>query len=129
MGPAISRTWFIYARDKNDKWLEEPLESTLSHEDDIRYHMGKFKHKFFRLALGRLDENIAKIYLYQGWRVAKCTKHGDDGMTVEFSSKDAHNAWLTCKRSRLGLKFDEKFRVSSSDDRTIRFEGLQSPEC
>ena len=129
MGPVISRTWFIYARSKDDKWLDEPLESTLAHEDDIRYHMGKFKHKFFRLALNRLDDNIVKIYLYHGWRVAKCTKHEDGSLTVAFSTREAHNAWLTCKRSRLGLKFDEKYKVSSSDAWAIRFEVLQLPEC
>ena len=131
MGPVISRTWFVYARSRDGKWLDDPLESTLAHEDDLEYHMGKFRHKFFRLALDRLnkDKDIDKIYLYHGWRVAKCTKHEDNSLTVEFSSKEAHNAWLTSRRSHLGRIFDERYKVSSSDDWAIRFEALQLPEC
>lgn len=125
----ISRTWFVYARSHEGKWLDDPIDSTISREDDMKYHMGKFRHKFFRFALGLLDKNIAKIYLYHGWRIAKCTKNKDNSLTVEFSSIEAHNAWLTSRRSQLGKKFDEKFKVSESDDWSIRFVGLQLPEC
>ena len=68
-------------------------------------------------------------YIYITVGELQNVKHEDESLTVAFSTHEAHNAWLTCKRSRLGLKFDEKYKVSSSDAWAIRFEVLQLPEC
>jgi len=108
MGQVISRTWFLYARDKQDNWLTDPIDSTLVKDDDCKYHMGKFKHKVFRFALGQELEHCSKIYLYQGWRRAKC-ELTDETCVVTFSDKEALEAWDTCKRSKLGNKFDQHF--------------------
>ena len=107
----MSRTWCIYARDEHDKWIEEPISSTLSHEDDIPFHMGRFKHYVFRQGLNDLPNN--KIYLYKGFRMAKSCMY-DNKLVVTLCSKDAVDAWSSCKRSKLGLKFDKLWTQESS---------------
>ena len=82
MGLFVSRTWFIYARDSSDNWME-PLTSTVANDDDITFHMGRFKHYVFLLGLNKLDATISKIYLYQNRRVAKCHKT-EDSIVVDF---------------------------------------------
>ena len=119
MGLFLSRTWFIYARDDNDRWIE-PLTSTLTNEDDVAFHMGRFKHYVFKLGLGELDETISKIYLYQNRRVAKCVK-SDTEIELEFCSKEAADAWSTCKRSKKGRKFDSKYTLSEQTDFKVKF--------
>lgn len=127
MGPVVSRTWYMYGRKKDGNWLAEPLDSTVSKDDDMVFHMGRFKHKMFRLALGKLDGDVEKIYLYRGWRVAKVVK-GEGVIDVIFASVEAHNAWLRCKRSRLGKDFDLQYKLEKADDRTIHFVEIQLPE-
>tara|TARA_B110000003_G_C16583336_1_gene508908 strand:+ start:973 stop:1368 length:396 start_codon:yes stop_codon:yes gene_type:complete len=120
MGTFVSRTWFIYARGADDNWLEEPLASTISHDDDIKFHMGRFKHYAFSLALGKLEEGIKKIYLYQGRRVARA-ESSDGKIYVRFSSHEAVVAWSECKRSKLGLEFDRRFDETSSGAYDVSF--------
>lgn len=120
MGLFLSRTWFIYARDDNDRWIE-PLTSTLTNEDDIVFHMGRFKHYVFKLGLGELEKTISKIYLYQNRRVAKCVK-SDTEIEIEFSSKEAADAWSTCKRSKKGRKFDSMYTLSEQTDFKVKFK-------
>ena len=114
MGLFVSRTWFIYARDASDKWME-PLASTVSNDDDIVFHMGRFKHYVFLLGLGKLDPTISKIYLYQSRRFARCEKK-DGEVCVEFSTKEASDAWLTCKRSKMGRKFDSVYSTTEETE-------------
>ena len=57
MGLFISRTWFIYARDDNDRWMD-PLASTVEKDDDIKHHMGRFKHYVFLLALDQFFNTL-----------------------------------------------------------------------
>jgi len=108
MGAYLTTTWYTYARGKDDKWLEEPIDSTVAKADDIQHHMGRFKHKVFRLALGQQFSETPKIYLYQGSRRVKCEKTSDS-VIVTFSDSVAKEAWLQCRRSKLGLKVDEKY--------------------
>jgi hypothetical protein len=119
MGIFLSRTWFIYARDKSDRWME-PLASTLSNEEDVEFHMARFKHYVFLLGLDNLDAEISKIYLYQNRRVAKCVKSGSE-IVVDFSSKEAAFAWTSCKRSKKGRKFDSLYHVSGQTDLSVTF--------
>ena len=119
MGIFLSRTWFIYARDNNDRWME-PLASTLSNEEDLAFHMGRFKHYVFLLGLGKLDAEISKIYLYQNRRVAKCVK-SESEIVVEFCSKEAADAWTSCKRSKKGRKFDSMYSFSGQTDLSVTF--------
>ena len=114
MGSLMSHTWFIYGRDKEDRWLDEPLASTLKKSDNIKFHMKRFKYHVFQLGLGYLD-SVHKIYLYQGFRVAKCVLKDDDTMTVEFSSEAAKQAWFTCKRPATCRKFDSMYTKISDD--------------
>lgn len=127
MGAFVSRTWFIYARDENDRWLKEPLASTLAHEEDCAFHMGRFKHFVFKLGLGRLTS--MKIYLYRGFRVAKAVRRSET-VDVIFYSKEAAEAWKTCKRSKLGQAFDLEFQEAEQPDEFNRvfnrIEGSQS---
>lgn len=126
MGLFISRTWFIYARDDNDRWMD-PLASTVEKDDDIKHHMGRFKHYVFLLALDQLDPVISKIYLYQNRRVAKCEKT-EDSVLIEFSSSDATNAWKTCKRSKKGRKFDSVYTLKEEDEYSITFTRCQDSQ-
>ena len=120
MGAFVSSTWFIYARGADDNWLEEPLASTLSRDDDIKFHMGRFKHYVFSLALEKLEDGIQKIYLYQGRRVARAESK-DGKIYITFSSSEATTAWSECKRSKLGLEFDKRFNKESESAYNIVF--------
>ena len=119
MGLLVSRTWFIYARDASDRWME-PLTSTVSNDDNLEFHMGRFKHYVFLLGLGKLDESISKIYLYQNRRFAKCVR-SEDTLTVEFSTAQAAKAWSTCKRSKQGRKFDSVYTLKEQTDWQVVF--------
>lgn len=127
MGAFVSRTWFIYARDGDDNWIEEPLASTITHDDDLHFHMGRFKHYVFSLSLGKLTEGIRKIYLYQGRRVARCERF-DDKVVVTMSSREAMSAWAECKRSKLGLEFDKRFEQTSRTTYDITFTRMQDSQ-
>jgi len=130
MGLFVSRTWFIYARDENDRWLE-PLASTLARENDLVHHMGRFKHFVFSLGLGKLDSTISKIYLYQHRRMAKCVKENNE-IKVEFTSIEVANAWTTCKRSKQGRRFDGMYTLKDTTEYSVVFSscpGSQAAEC
>lgn len=114
MGLFPSRTWFIYGRDENDYWIKEPLASTVAKDDDVEFHMGRFKHYVFKLALGKLD-HARKIYLYHGHRVVRAVMR-DGNLFVEFSTQESADAWTTCKRSHLGKEFDKYFVHKTSAD-------------
>lgn len=107
MGLFPSRTWFIYGRDENDYWIKEPLASTVAKDDDVEFHMGRFKHYVFKLALGKLD-HARKIYLYHGRREVKAVMR-DGNLFVTFTRQESADAWTTCKRSHLGKEFDKLF--------------------
>ena len=109
----MSNTWFIYGRDKEDYWLGEPLVSSEKKVDNMDYHMKRFKYHVYQLGLGNL-ENVYKIYLYQGFRVARCVLN-DDTVTVELYSEDAKRAWSQSKRPSVSRKFDSVYTKISED--------------
>jgi len=112
MGGYLTTTWYVYARDKDDHWLSDPIDSTVAKSDNIQYHMGRFKHKVFQLALLHQFTETPKIYLYQGSRRVKCEKTSDS-VIITFSDNEAKEAWINCRRSKLGLKVDEKYEGPS----------------
>lgn len=125
MGASLSRTWFIYGRDKQDKWFEDPIDSTLTKDDDCRYHMGRFKHKVFLFALQQGHQNCSKIYLYQGWRRVKADLT-DDALIITFSDTEARDAWDTCRRSKKGNEFDLCFNTPDKYYYTYTFTKMPS---
>ena len=126
MGQYFSGPWFIYGRDLDDKWIEEPI-SVYSKEADILFHMGRFKHHVFELGLGKMK--IKKIYLYQKFRVVKAFRQ-DDKIIVVFSSDEAKKAWLNCKRSKLGIDFDKIYDHVSNDlnSKSVVFQRKTGPD-
>ena len=112
MGAYLTTTWYVYARGQDDNWLTDPIDSTVAKSDEIEYHMGKFKHKVFQLALDQQFTKTPKIYLYQGSRRVKCEKTSDS-VIITFSDNSAKKAWNNCRRSKLGLKVDEKYQGPS----------------
>lgn len=119
----MGQTWFMYARNKEDYWVKEPFYSTLTNENNIEYHMGRFKHRVFLFALGELDEpDVYKMYLYQGWsREVKCWFQ-EDTLKIQFSTERARNAWGLCRRSKKGLSFDNKFvKVNTNNKWVLHF--------
>lgn len=120
MGPAISRTWYIYGRDHSDKWLSAPLDSTLARENDINFHMGRFKHQLYLMALKLAHTEVSKMYLYQGWRRAKCVFEKDD-ILLTFSDYESLQAWETCHRSRLDTTFAANWECVKKTTWTLQF--------
>ena len=120
MGPVISRTWFIYGRDIENNWLETPIYSTISKENDVNYHTGRFKHQCFLMILNIEHTNVNKMYLYRGWRRIKCEK-SDNKITVTFSDEEARKAWKQCNRSNLGKTFDKKWHQTCSEGYVYSF--------
>jgi hypothetical protein len=114
MGAIITKTWYVYARDLDDKWLDDPLHSTVAKEENDNHHVGMFKHKIFKFALEEDFKHCSKIYLYHGWRKIKVHKDCDT-ITVTFSDNGAKDAWDTCKRSRFGVRFDANWSVASEE--------------
>jgi hypothetical protein len=112
MGQYLSGPWFIYRRDLDDTWMDKPISTSSSNENNIIFHMGRFKHHVFELGLNKIE--IHKIYLYQKFRHAKAFRQ-DDKIIVMFSSTEAKKAWFNCKRSKLGLTFDKVFDHISND--------------
>lgn len=115
MGALVTKTWYVYARDTNDQWLDAPLYSTVAKESDEKHHVGMFKHRTFLFAL----ENSAylhcsKMYLYHGWRRIKVHKT-QQTLIVTFSDQNAQDAWDTCKRSRLGNNFDAAWLLKTKE--------------
>lgn len=115
MGPALSRTWYIYGRDHSDYWISEPLDSTLAKEDDTTFHMGRFKHQVYLMASELAHLEVSKIYLYHGWRRVKCEKT-ETTIVITFSDDEARESWSTCKRSRLWKLFESTWKKVSTDE-------------
>jgi len=113
MGSYMSTTWFIYGRDQDDNWLSEPLVSSTQEVDNMEYHIKRFKYQVYQLGLGNLA-NVYKIYLYQGFRVARCVLK-DETVTVELCSEAAKQAWSNSKRPTASRKFDSVYTKISED--------------
>jgi|FLMP01.1.fsa_nt_emb hypothetical protein len=113
MGALITTTWYVYARDTNDKWLEDPLHSTVAKEDDEKHHIGMFKHRTFQFALGQEHSNCYKLYLYHGWRRIKVQRE-PTSLTVFFSDSAAKDAWDNCRRPKIGKQFYKKWSLEAS---------------
>ena len=123
MGPALSRTWYIYGRDLSDNWISEPLNSTLAKEDDTNFHMGRFKHQVYLMALNLDHIKVTKMYLYHGWRRVKCEKT-ENLITITFSDNEARQAWSECKRSRLGKLYDSTWKKKPQEGYIYAFEKI-----
>lgn len=91
MGSQLSITWYIYSREENDEWSEEPISSTLAKEEDVNYHLGRFKHIVYKMGVGKLN-NIRKVYLYHGWRVVKAEMK-DTEIGLYFSDETIAEKW------------------------------------
>ena len=94
MGQVVSQTWYVYGRGHDQKWLPEPILSTVAKADNVRHHMGRFKHMVYKLCIGQI-EDVSKIYLYQGWRFAKaeqCEKY----VKMTFKTEAIARIWDTC---------------------------------
>jgi len=124
MGQVFSRTWFIYGRDHSDNWIDKPLDSTLAKEDDTVFHMGRFKHQVFLLALKLAHISVSKMYLYHGWRRAKCEKT-ESTIVITFSDTEARKAWGESIPSRLQTLFDSTWEKISADDYVYTYKLLQ----
>ena len=117
MGALITTTWYVYARDTNDKWLEDPLHSTVAKEDDEKHHIGMFKHRTFQFALGQEHSNCYKLYLYHGWRrikVQRDPQRDPASLTVFFSDSAAKDAWDNCRKPKIGKQFYKKWSLEAS---------------
>ena len=110
MGQFVSHTWFVYGRRVDNTWQEEPILSTVSHSADMDFHMARFRHLVYQLGLDQLDPDLCKLYLYQGWRVAKCERT-DTLVRLTFATRAAADAWDGCKRSRLHTSFVSKYEI------------------
>jgi len=116
-----SHIWFMYARKADDYWQDDPLYLSEENVDNIEYHMGRFKHKFFLYGLNQF-ENVHKLYLYQGrTRYVKCW-HDGDCLKVEFNSAATKQAWLNSKRSKKGIGFDRLYTVKEENDWNFVFK-------
>lgn len=113
-----SQTWFMYGRDKNDRWTPA-LYHTLANADDIDFHMGRFKHKVFEFALGEMD--IHKLYLYHNWTRHAKAWFEEDTFKIQFSSVAARDSWKTCKRSKRGQSFDKVFSPIEVPDEWVLY--------
>ena len=123
MGPVLSRTWYIYGRDQSDNWIPKPLDSTLAKEEDTVFHMGRFKHQVFLMALQLDHMTVTKMYLYRGWRRVKCDKT-ENAIVLTFSDDEALQAWSTCRRSRLWKLFDSTWKRISTEGYVYSFEKI-----
>jgi hypothetical protein len=91
MGSVNSCTWFIYSRDKDDTWSDTPIASTLVREEELNYHLGRFKHVVFKMCTDNLGP-IRKVYLYHGWRVAKAEVM-DNLLCLFFATRVQADQW------------------------------------
>jgi hypothetical protein len=108
-----SHLWYIYGRDKQDYWLPNYIDMSVAQESNELFHIGRFKHQVFLMALALAHGNVHKIYLYHGWRVAKCEKT-EKTLSITFTD-DKHDAlWSTCTRSRLQQLFDAKWKPTEN---------------
>jgi len=112
MGSSLSTTWYIYSREENDEWSETPIASTLAREDDINYHLGRFKHIVYKMGVGKLN-SIQKVYLYHGWRIVKATLEKNE-LRLEFTDKTTAEKWWESDEECDGVfskEFDIKWKV------------------
>jgi len=114
MGSHLSTTWFIYSREENDDWSENPLASTLTHEKDVNYHIGRFKHLVYKMCVGKL-QNIRKVYLYHGWRMIKAVMDKNE-LCLEFTDKATAEKWWESDEECIetgvySKEFDKKWKV------------------
>lgn len=121
MGALITKTWYVYARDLEDQWLDDPLHSTVAKEEDVKHHVGMFKHKVFMFALEEEFTHCSKLYLYHGWRKIKVQKDGPI-IIVTFSDSDTKKAWDTCKRSNKGNRFDQTWTLTNKETLVYTFK-------
>lgn len=113
MGALVTKTWYVYARDMSDNWLDAPLYSTVAKEDDEKHHVGMFKHRTYQFALGQEHSTLYKLYLYHGWRRIKVQKE-PASLTVIFSDNAAKEAWDSCKKPKVGKEFYKRWTLDSS---------------
>ena len=113
MGALITKTWYVYARDTNDKWLEDPLHSTVAKEDNEKHHIGMFKHRTFQFALGQQHSDCYKLYLYHGWRRIK-VQRDQTSLAVFFSDGAAKEAWDHSRKPKIGEHFYKHWSLESS---------------
>lgn len=123
MGQVVSQTWYIYGRSYDQCWLPEPIVSTLCKADDLQYHIGRFKHTVYKLCLGHL-ENVCKVYLYQGWRVAKAERH-ETYVKVTFRDKTTAAVWDACDEvpfdgRKLSADFSSHYTSEANNDNVTR---------
>ncbi len=114
MGSHFSTTWYIYSREENDEWSAEPIASTLAREDDINFHLGRFKHIVFKMGVGQL-KNIKKVYLYHGWRMAKA-EMTDNEIRLYFRDESIAEKWWESVEECIetgvfSAEFDENWKV------------------
>ena len=111
--------YYIYNRDKNDSWVMIPMIS--NEKENIEWHYGRFKHTFFELSTETVFD-FYKIYLYENnTRLIRC-ELSKDKMTVIHSSGAASKAWENCKRSKLGVTFDKKYKIIKKTTYEIEYE-------
>ena len=121
--------YFIYNRDKNDKWEKQPLIN--NENEGIKWHYGRFKHLFFELATEKTTYDYFKIYLYENnTRLTRCELSTDKKtVTVIHSNSTASEYWESCKRSKLfGNKFDKNFKIVKKTVYEIQFERIAYSE-
>lgn len=121
----MGQTWFMYGRDKQDKWTE-PLYKTVAQASDVEFHMGRFKHTVFEFALDELD--IIKLYLYHGWTRYVKVWFQEDTLKIQFLSVTAKEAWHNCKRSKKGQTFDNKYTPIAVTDEWILYFKRNPPD-
>jgi len=111
MGSQVSTTWYIYSREENDEWSETPIASTLTREEDVNYHIGRFKQIVYKMSVGKL-QNIRKIYLYHGWRVVKAVMEENE-LRLEFTDKTTAEKWWESDEECgvFSKEFDKKWKV------------------
>jgi|TARA_B110000977_G_C10698807_1_gene346499 hypothetical protein len=119
--------FYVYNRDNTDAWVEKPMIT--SDKDDLQWICGRFKHTFFELAQAKVFD-FNKIYLYENRsRLTRCELSNDkQTITVIHSTSAASDAWESCKRSKLGIKFDKDFKIVKKTTYEIEYEKIRYSE-
>ena len=119
--------YYVYNRDNMDNWVEKPMIT--SDKDDLQWICGRFKHTFFELAQAKVFD-FNKIYLYENRsRLTRCELSNDkQTITVIHSTSAASDAWESCKRSKLGIKFDKDFKIVKKTTYEIEYEKIRYSE-
>jgi len=116
--------YYIYNRDKNDFWVQTPMIS--NEKQNMEWFYGRFKHTFFELSTETVFD-FYKIYLYENnTRLTRCELSKDKNkMTVIHSTSAASKAWENCKRSKLGIMFDKKYKIIKKTTYEIEYEKIK----